>query len=176
MCHLPDLPPSSADIITAAQALHWLDLDACFKEVKRLLVPNGVFAVLGYGICSLVKQENAEKIFKDYYYNVLGSALPVGADGNSWAIDRRAVDSGLEGYPFASAFASVEREWFYEVKQMSVQAFIGYLRTFSGYHAYMKKNQGQVDPLVHVEKEILASVGGNALTVSIPYWAIFCRP
>lgn len=39
----------SVDVVTIAQALHWLDLDQFYKEVKRVVKPGGVFAAYGYG-------------------------------------------------------------------------------------------------------------------------------
>lgn len=176
VCQLPDTPSNCADLITIAQALHWLDVSACFQEVKRLLTKQGVLAVMGYAICRL-SDPDSEKVFKDYYYNVLGSNLAPGTPGNSWAIDRRAVDNGLADYPFSATFSSVERKWFHEVKAMSVASFIGYLRTFSGYHAYMtNKAKAAVDPLLGLEKAILKAVGEKTLTVTIPYWLILCKP
>jgi ubiquinone/menaquinone biosynthesis C-methylase UbiE len=38
------LPPGSADIITASQALHWFDAGRALPEIARVLRPGGVFA------------------------------------------------------------------------------------------------------------------------------------
>ena len=38
------------DLVTVAHALHWFDMDVFFKEVHRVLKPNGVFAAAGYGL------------------------------------------------------------------------------------------------------------------------------
>lgn len=43
------LPDRSVDLVTAAQALHWFNIDAFFREAQRVLVPGGVIAVWGYG-------------------------------------------------------------------------------------------------------------------------------
>ena len=43
------LKDSSVDLITIAQALHWLNPDLFYSEVRRVLKPNGVFAAYGYG-------------------------------------------------------------------------------------------------------------------------------
>ena len=40
------LPDSSADLVTAAQAWHWFEVDAASAEVRRLLRPGGVLALL----------------------------------------------------------------------------------------------------------------------------------
>jgi SAM-dependent methyltransferase len=38
------LPGACAELITCAQALHWLDMDACTPEWKRILKPNAACA------------------------------------------------------------------------------------------------------------------------------------
>ena len=40
------LPGSCADLVTAAQAWHWFEVDAASAEVRRLLRPGGVLALL----------------------------------------------------------------------------------------------------------------------------------
>ena len=55
------LEDSSVDLITVAQALHWLDRDAFYTQVKRVLKPNGVFAAYGYGVISL-DEDAADKM------------------------------------------------------------------------------------------------------------------
>jgi SAM-dependent methyltransferase len=45
-CSLPD---GSADLVVAAQALHWYDLERFYREVRRVLRPDGLLAAIGYG-------------------------------------------------------------------------------------------------------------------------------
>ena len=40
------LPSASADIVTCSQSLHWMEPDATFAEVDRILRPGGVFAAI----------------------------------------------------------------------------------------------------------------------------------
>lgn len=42
------LPGGQADIVTIAQALHWMDPEPTFAEVARLLRPGGIFAAYDY--------------------------------------------------------------------------------------------------------------------------------
>ncbi|MEO7503228.1 MAG: class I SAM-dependent methyltransferase, partial [Gemmatimonadaceae bacterium] len=42
------LSDKSVDLVTVAQALHWLDPEALFREVKRVLAPGGAIAVWAY--------------------------------------------------------------------------------------------------------------------------------
>lgn len=55
---------NSVDLVTTAQALPWLNLDLFYKEVRRVLKPNGVFAAYGYGI-NVLQDESANKLIKE---------------------------------------------------------------------------------------------------------------
>ena len=43
------LDSGSADLVTVAQAMHWMDLDRFYPEVDRVLKPGGALVVYGYG-------------------------------------------------------------------------------------------------------------------------------
>ena len=55
------LEDCTVDLITIAQALHWLNHDLFYAEVRRVLKPGGVFAAYGYGQ-NVLSQEEAEKL------------------------------------------------------------------------------------------------------------------
>lgn len=42
---------NSVELVTAAEAVHWFDLEWFFQEAARVLKPNGALALLGYGRC-----------------------------------------------------------------------------------------------------------------------------
>ncbi len=46
--HATDLPAGSADIVTCAQSLHWMDPALTFAESHRILRPGGIFAAYDY--------------------------------------------------------------------------------------------------------------------------------
>jgi ubiquinone/menaquinone biosynthesis C-methylase UbiE len=48
VAHKTGLPDECADIVTASQALHWMDPQPTFAEAKRILRPGGVFAAYDY--------------------------------------------------------------------------------------------------------------------------------
>ena len=48
--NLQFLENCSINLITTAQALHWMNHDAFYREVDRVLKPGGTLAVYGYGM------------------------------------------------------------------------------------------------------------------------------
>jgi SAM-dependent methyltransferase len=44
------LPPEEADVVTVAQAFHWMEPQAVLREAARLLRPGGVFAAYDYDV------------------------------------------------------------------------------------------------------------------------------
>lgn len=56
---------NSVNLITVAQSLHWIDTDIFYPEARRVLKPNGVIAVYGYGKVALDKPEATEIISKE---------------------------------------------------------------------------------------------------------------
>lgn len=59
------LPGGSADIVTCAQSLHWMEPVATFSEVVRILRPGGVFAAYDYDVVPVVHWE-AELAFQRF--------------------------------------------------------------------------------------------------------------
>ena len=53
-------PNSSIDLVTVAQAIHWVDLEKFYPEVNRVLRPCGVLAVYGYGNVKLNSPEGSQ--------------------------------------------------------------------------------------------------------------------
>ena len=48
LAHQTDLPDGCADIVTAAQAFHWMEPTATLAEIARILRPGGLFAAYDY--------------------------------------------------------------------------------------------------------------------------------
>lgn len=46
--HQTGLPAACAQIVTCAQALHWMEPQTTFEEARRILQPGGVFAAFDY--------------------------------------------------------------------------------------------------------------------------------
>lgn len=79
----------SFDLITVGQALHWFDLDAFYREVKRVAKPAGVLSVWGYGLMRILPEMDV--LVLHFYRNVVGPY---------WEFNRSYVDSAYVTLPF----------------------------------------------------------------------------
>ena len=73
----------TCDLVTVAQALHWLDIAALFAEVRRVLAPGGLFAAWCYALCRI--EPAVDEVVDAFYRITLGSY---------WPPERRHVDDG----------------------------------------------------------------------------------
>jgi ubiquinone/menaquinone biosynthesis C-methylase UbiE len=115
------------DLITVAQAVHWFDFDLFYKEVCRILKPDGIFAVIGYGLFST--NEESDKIVKDFYYNIIGPY---------WDAERKYLDENYKTIPFP--FDEIVVEPFENKLTWTFEELIGYLETWSATQHYISKN------------------------------------
>ena len=113
------LPAHSTDLVTVAQALHWLDPPSFFTEAKRVLAPNGAIAVWGYGDPILDTPE-LQRILH---------AFNRGTIEDYWLPERRLVLDGYATIPFP--FDEVPAPSFSLVRDLTLAELIGYVRTWS---------------------------------------------
>ena len=62
---------TTADIITIAQTMHWLNQESVYKEVNRVLVPGGTLAIWGYPRCILKNSKSADELFAKYHFETM---------------------------------------------------------------------------------------------------------
>lgn len=68
------LPDSSADLVTVAVALHWFRFDEFYREVKRVLKPQGVIAVWTYHLPEI--SGDIDPLVSYYYAELLKDFWP----------------------------------------------------------------------------------------------------
>lgn len=117
------LPDASVDLVTVAQALHWLDLDPFYAEARRVLIPGGSLAVWCYGL--LVVDEPAIDRQLEYFY--------AGVVGPYWSPDRRLVESGYRTVAFP--FDELAPPPFEMALEWTLGDLAAYLRTWSATEA-----------------------------------------
>lgn len=126
------LESGSCDLVTVAQALHWLDLPRFYAEAKRVLKPRGVLAVWSY---SHVHVDAAiDPVVNDFYVEKIG---------RFWPPERRHVDARYRDLPFP--FDEIPaQEW--EIREpFTREQFVGYVTTWSAVKQAREKTGG--DPL-----------------------------
>lgn len=108
----------SADLITAAQAAHWFDLPRFYEEVRRICVPEGMLALVSYGVLRL--DEDLDGRFARFYGQEIGPY---------WPVERKLVDTGYADLPFpfnelVAPELEIRKAW-------TLEELLGYISTWS---------------------------------------------
>lgn len=135
-----DISARSVDLVMAAQALHWFELDAFYAEVKRVLKPAGVLAVSAYNLLE-IEPAIDDKINAFYYETV----------GPYWPPERLLLEDGYKSLPFpfrelAPPRVEMEARW-------NLAELAGYLRTWSATKRFAKSNES--DPVTDLVNDLL---------------------
>jgi len=142
------LPDASVDLVVAAQAAHWFDLDAFFGEAARVLRPGGAIALVTYGVPEM-DGAVGERLQRFYWHDI----------HRFWPAERRHVETGYRdlAFPFTErAFPAlaIERRW-------KAADLAGYLMTWSAVRAAGKAGCGDV--VMQGVAEVEAAWGGDGL-------------
>lgn len=144
---------SQFDLITVAQAIHWFDFDAFYKEVYRILKPDGIFAVLGYSLFTV--NGDAEKLLKHFYHDITGPY---------WDAERRYLDENYTTIPFP--FEEIETRQFTNEFTWTFDQLTGYLETWSAVQHYIKKKG--INPVDLIRNELKEYWGKGDGKVTFP--------
>jgi len=143
-----NVPDDSFDLITVAQAIHWFNFDTFYSEVKRTLKPDGVLAVIGYGLMFIDK--HVDRVIYKLYENMLGKY---------WDSERRYIEEGYKTIPFPFQERSAPH---FQIKtSWSFNQMIGYLNTWSALQHYKKANDR--NPLEYLFTELKEAWGNDAV-------------
>jgi SAM-dependent methyltransferase len=139
------LDARSCDLVTVAQALHWLDLPRFYAEVRRVLRPGGVLAVWCYGALQ-VDAGPIDELLREFHYGTVGPY---------WPPERQLVEDHYRTIPFpfpetAPPSFSMRTDW-------SCAQLFGYLRSWSATARY-QASQGS-DPVTALEPAVRALWG-----------------
>ena len=153
------LKPRSVDLVTVAQALHWFDRPKFYAEVKKVLKPHGVIAVLCYGLCCVGPAIDAA--VQEFY---------AGETGPYWPPERRLIDEGYRSieFPFveiAPPPLDMEQHW-------TLNQFLAYLRTWSAVQRFITYH-GR-DPVTNLADK-LQPLWGDSRTRRSIRWPLHIR-
>lgn len=136
-----------ADLVVAAQAMHWFDAARLQVELARIARPGAVFAAFTYGLCRVDPAVDA--VVDRLYRPVLGPY---------WPAERAHVDSAYRTLPFP--WPEIDAPSFTIVQEWGLDRFVGYLATWSAVTAY-RKARGE-DPLALVDPALREAWGSAA--------------
>lgn len=149
-----------ADLIIAAQAAHWFDLDAFYPKVRATLSPGGLIALVSYGVLS-IDDDAANKVFQHFYSEVLGPF---------WPPERHHVETSYREltFPFTELTPpelTIERDW-------ALADLMGYVRTWSATKSLLKNNRSKD---LQAFEDTLASLWGEPAKSCQITWPIAMR-
>jgi SAM-dependent methyltransferase len=137
------LEPLSVNMVTVAQALHWFDLDAFYREVNRVLRVWGILAVWTYATMQ-VDGAGIDSLVQEFYHHIVGPY---------WPPERRHTERGNLDLPFP--YAELAPPQFLMEEHWDLSRLAGYLRTWSATGRYVA--QHGVDPVVALEGRLASA-------------------
>lgn len=151
---------ASVDAITVAQAVHWFDIPAFYREAERVLKPGGVLAVWAYAVFASTPE--IDRVVDRLYRDIVGPY---------WPPDRGMIERGYEEVRLP--FDPVDPPPFAMEKDWTLDDAIGYLGTWSATRGYIAAH-GE-DPVALVRDELAAAWGGGAQRVRWPLYLKVAR-
>jgi SAM-dependent methyltransferase len=114
-------PDAGFDLITASQCWHWFDRDAVLEEIRRLLRPSGILAIVSY---AYLPQQSA--VARDSEELILQFNPSWGMSGESGVFPEQIDDVIDGGLRFVEAFCRDH------VEEFSQARWRGRMRTCNG--------------------------------------------
>lgn len=108
----------SVDLVTVGQALHWLDLERFYAEVRRVARPGALVVAWCYNFVSC--EPGIDRVLEVYYRDVVGPY---------WPPERALVERGYRDLPFP--FSPVAIPPFTLEADWDLAQLLGYLGTWS---------------------------------------------
>ena len=123
-------PEQYFDLITVAQAAHWFDLPSFNMEVNRVLRPNGIIAIWGYGLLKINPEIDA--LVNHFYQHIIGTY---------WDKERGHIDNNYSTILFNFNEVDIKENFKIEAK-WTIDQLKGYFNSWSSVQNYKDKNKG----------------------------------
>ena len=154
------LGDATVDLVTVAQALHWLNTETFYAEVDRVLVSGGILAVWTYG-SQYLGEAPLDGALRHFYADIVGPY---------WPPNRRHVESGYRTLPFP--FPELEPPVLAIEEVWSLAQLLGYVGTWSATQRF-REAVGH-DPLDRLGQELAQHWGDPTATRPIR-WPLSLR-
>jgi hypothetical protein len=153
------LPDGSVELVTVAQALHWLDLPRFYAEVRRVVHPSGMIAAWCYQLHTIGPEIDA--VVRRLYADILGEY---------WPPERGLVEAGYRTLPFP--FQEVAPPPFAMAQAWDLPCLLGYLGTWSSAQRY--RAEVGSDPIDLIRADLEAA-WGDPTQVREVVWPLHLR-
>lgn len=153
------LTDSTVDLVTVAVAIHWFNFDEFYREVKRILKPNGILAAWTYNLTEI--SPSIDSLVRQYYFDVLSGF---------WPERIRYLEEGYKTIPFP--FDEIIPPSFAMQANWTLDQFAGFLNSWSATQRY--KEQNGHHPLEKIWDE-LSAAWGNANEQRLIRWPLHFR-
>lgn len=152
------LGDASVDLVTVGQALHWFALDEFFAEVRRVLVPGGVFAAFAYVHSSVTPELDRVTM---HYHDV--------TCWDYWAPEHHIIREGYRTLELP--IREVTAPAFEICTEMTLAQYAGFFRTWSSTQRLLKA--GGEAQVLEFERELARTWGD--VHVRAVRWPIVLR-
>lgn len=153
------LQDGAADLVTVAQALHWLSFDAFYQEARRVLCEGGLIACWGYSLCTI--NEHLDPLIQRFYNEVIGPF---------WPRQRMHIENHYQNLPFP--FDEITPPQLEIREQWDMDHFLGYIRTWSSTRRFTQ-HRGY-DPVSRFYNEFHRRWGDKSRKRTVR-WPLFMR-
>lgn len=153
------LRDSSADLVTVAVAIHWFNFDEFYREVKRVLRPEGILAAWTYSLTEVSPEIDA--LVDHYYHETLQGY---------WPERIRYLEEEYTTLPFP--FDEIQSPSFRMESRWTLDQFAGFLDSWSATQRYRARNGRH--PLEGIWEPLLAA-WGDAKQTRLIRWPLHFR-
>ena len=154
------IPSATCDLVTVAQALHWLDVDAFFREAARVAHPRGLVAVWCYGDVRL-DNPDVDALVRHFSRTIVGPF---------WPPQRRMVDEGYRS--IAMPLDEIDVPELEMKDHWTLEHLVGYIRTWSATTRY--REASKADPTIDLA-ERLGDIWGDPSEARRVWWPLAVR-
>jgi ubiquinone/menaquinone biosynthesis C-methylase UbiE len=134
------------DLVTVAVAVHWFSFDEFYREVRRVLKPDGVLAVWTYSLTEISPE--VDRVVHQYYYETLKGC---------WPERIHYLEERYETLPFP--FDEIAVPAFAMERSLSLAQYAGFLDSWSATQRYQEQKGHH--PLEVIWDQLLVAWGNE---------------
>ncbi|XP_072902752.1 putative methyltransferase DDB_G0268948 isoform X1 [Hemitrygon akajei] len=150
-----DFQDASVDLVTAAAAAHWFDVETFVKEVDRVLKPKGCLALHSYQLPFAMHYSNCSEHLTLIVEELFERFEPYKSERTQMSWNK------YKGIFEAITFLDKERVDNILIKhQVSISWVMGFIKSLSSYQTFLKKDPEAAKSLLEItEQRLLQAMG-----------------